>query len=1326
MKKVLYLLFLLLFSAAFIQAGVKTNSALFIENSGQWPDEVLFLAKSNGTDAWITKSGAVYDHFIFESENGDPFKGVVKGHVVAQNFIGSQNLTGIITDSPKQYYYNYFSGRDQSKWAKEVKAYEMITVKGIYDGIDIQYYFEDGLLRYDYIIEAGSDIDQIKFRLDGMDDYSVNERGELEITTQLGTVTHGKLYAYLDDTEVECGFKLKNGNLTITAGSYDHGKNLTIDPLVYSTFLGGNGQDMSYCVKADDQYNTYLAGFTRSSNFPTSTGAYQTSFGGVRDAFISKLSAEGDSLIWSTNLGGSGEEICYDFEIDDSGYLYLAGYTSSSGFPVTSGVVDTTYGGGKDAFVVKLNNDGTSLVYSTLLGDTQDDIGYSIILHDDGKVTVGGLTKSTSFPTTAGVYQTSINTSIGDYTGFVTKLNSTAASIDQSTFMIDGWSDMGQFYPAFYMDTDANGNIYAGGISNISAFATTANAYQTTKAASDDAVIVKISSDMTSLLYSSFLGGNNVDYTYAIDVEGTDIIVGGLTVSTNFPVSADPYQSTYGGNNHDGFVTILSTTDSSMIYSTYYGGNANDAVEEVISDGMGRLFITGSSHSSNLYVTEDAYQSSVGGHADPYLFVFEPETNNVIYSSYFGGWGNDFGYGLFIDDQYNAYLTGGTDSRQNTPYPTTAGSYQTTYGGGDYDGFLTKVSLPIEPEDWIWNISVTDETGTDGSATLTFGKHAEASDGIDSDLGEQRLPPVPPAGSFDARFILPATGYGSLIDLRNMSETDIDWTLNFQAGLNGYPVTLEWDMADLPAGSFKMLDCFGGSMINVNMKTDSTLTITDTLISSVLIKYDIESDTSFMVNAGWNIVSMPLQPYDTEVDTLFANAATAAYEFDNGYSPVTEMEMGKGYWIRYDAADIIPFTGVTYDENIDLAEGWNLIGPFDKNIVVADITTSPAENLAGDFFGFSDGYYIADTLIPGKGYWILADTAGYMTLNYSPAKRGVKPERRNSLHNISIVAKDNLSGNLFLELGVDPNATEGIDRILGESEMPPLPPAGVFDARLVLPNSLTSPKDYRKAAADFSGAVEYLLNWQMSAGADRLILDITLPDNLELTISYNKNGERCNIKLGAGKSRVVLNPGEQRNATLTVSYNTERSVELVNFEAKSSQNSINLEWKTSKEEGLKGFEIGRSEDNVNFGEIGYIDGHGTGSGYNFSDENITGSKYYYRLKMVNSDGSYSLSEVIEVSFIPEEYSLAQNFPNPFNPSTKIKFALPVDAKVTLTLYNTLGQKISTITNKNFEAGVQTIEFTGSELASGMYIYQLTAKGADGSSFTDTKKLMLLK
>jgi Beta-propeller repeat len=327
--------------------------------------------------------------------------------------------------------------------------------------------------------------------------------------------------------------------------------------LVYSTYLGGNVFDNGYGIAVDGSGNAYVTGSTKSANFPTTTGAFQTSYGGSGnfEAFVTKLNASGTGLVYSTYLGGNNGDDGYGIAVDASGDAYVTGETSSANFPTIPGAFQTSYGGGGDAFVTKLNASGTGLVYSTYLGGSSGDNGYGIAVDGSGNAYVTGYTGSNNFPTTPGAFQTSYGG--GPYDAFVTKLNATGTALVYSTYLGGNDSDYGMG-----IALDSSGNAYVAGETKSTNFPTTADAFQSSYGggATYDAFVTKLNASGTGLVYSTYLGGNSLDYGRAIAVDGSgNVYVAGETSSNNFPTTTGAFQTSYGGGGEpDGFVAKFS------------------------------------------------------------------------------------------------------------------------------------------------------------------------------------------------------------------------------------------------------------------------------------------------------------------------------------------------------------------------------------------------------------------------------------------------------------------------------------------------------------------------------------------------------------------------------------------------------------------------------------------------------------------------------------------------------------------------------------------------------------------------------------------------
>lgn len=386
--------------------------------------------------------------------------------------------------------------------------------------------------------------------------------------------------------------------------------------LLYSTFLGGSGTDAGQGIAVDGAGSAYVTGFTNSTNFPAAAGSFQLTSGGFNDAFATKLSPDGGALLYSTYLGGSGNDAGQSIAVDGAGNAYIAGNTQSTNYPVTPGAFQTSLQTFQsDAFVTKLSADGSRLVYSTFLGGGGQDSANGIAVDAAGFAYVAGATSSTNFPTTPAAAQTTFG---GVQDAFATKFALDGRSLVFSTYLGGSGSD-----GANGIALDGAGNAYVAGATSSTDFPTRPGALQLSLGGTQDGFVVKLGNDGRSLVYATYLGGGGSDFAAGIAVDGGgSAYLTGFAGSANFPTTADAFQTRPGGPA-DAFVSKLNAAGSSLVYSSRLGGGATDAGQGIAIDSAGNAYLTGYTQSSNFPATAGAWQTTSGGAQDAFVAKFQ-------------------------------------------------------------------------------------------------------------------------------------------------------------------------------------------------------------------------------------------------------------------------------------------------------------------------------------------------------------------------------------------------------------------------------------------------------------------------------------------------------------------------------------------------------------------------------------------------------------------------------------------------------------------------------------------------------------------------------
>ncbi len=685
----------------------------FIPNAGQTDPAVRFQVHDTGGTIFFTPDQVVLTLPTAEQTAPTVVRLRFEDTNPALAVTGADRLPGVV---------NYFIGDDPAQWRTNLPTYAGVAYRQLYPGIDLRYDGTSGRLKGTYTVAPGADPTRIRWHHGGATGVRLDEAtGNLLIALpgaedrplveqapiawqEIGGQRVAVAVRYVLSGDGSVGFAL---------GRYDSTRPLVIDPtLVYSTFLGGSGLEQAEGIALDGDGNVYVAGTTHSVDFPTTADSYQPSSGGVeKDVFVAKINAAGSDLVYSTYLSGGDDDEGNGIAVDSAGNAYVVGTTKSTDFPTHGAFqsncalfVGVCTG---DAFVARLSADGSALVYSTYLGGSFPEKGKGIALDSQNNAYVTGMTSSTDFPTQDPLQGP--DDGAGD--AFVAKLNASGNALVYSTYLGGGATDGGTG-----VAVDSAGNAYVVGNTNSDDFPTTTGAFDTTcgtdgECDSDaglhpytDAFVVKLNASGSALVYSTYLGGGDEDYSHdvAIDSAGNAHVTG-RTESGDFPTTTGAFDTTCGtdgdcnpgdgyGKGGDAFVAKLNANGSDLVYSTYLGGSWDDKGHGIAVNSAGNAYVTGDTYSDD-FPTQNTIQN-YAGETEAFVVKLETDGSSLVYSTYLGGSSGDFGTDVAVDNAGNAFAVGLTSSDD---FPTTEGALQTAFGGGVYDAFVVKLGDAAGP-----------------------------------------------------------------------------------------------------------------------------------------------------------------------------------------------------------------------------------------------------------------------------------------------------------------------------------------------------------------------------------------------------------------------------------------------------------------------------------------------------------------------------------------------------------------------------------------------------------------------------------------------------
>jgi gliding motility-associated-like protein len=675
----------ILFCAVFLTApaNAQFQGHEFVQNQGQWPADVQFMAKEGAAKIWMGQDRFIYQLTDFSAlEQAHHEQKIIENPQVAsslvqQRFIGANHGLQALGNEPFEHTYNFFLGQDSTRWAHAVHAFQEVSYPNYYNGIELRWKNDKQQFKYSFIVAPGADPVQIRWAYSGADAV-VLKKGALQIQTAVGEIRE----------EEPIAFQLLNGILTPVAcryvavsedvygyslGSYDPTLPLIIDPvLVFATYNGAISDNFGMTATYGYDASAYAAGMVYGNNFPLpSIASFDTNSNfnvvagayGVTDVFITRYAANGSTMLWSSFLGGGdnlqGTETAHSLICDSLNNIYLFGATSSTDFPVSANAFQPTHGGGvananfyfngvyfgaqgTDLYVSKLSANGQNLLASTYVGgNSNDGVNY----------------RSLGLPYNSVAAYDSLTTNYGD-----------------------------QFRGEIYIDQ--SGSVLVASCTRSANFPTQVP-FQPVKSVGQDAVVFRLSPNFNSLQFSSFYGGNKDDAAYSVktDTLGAIVFAGG-TGSANLSGTTGAYQSTYNGGKTDGYVVKLNALGTAITKASYVGTSNYDQVFFVEIDRLNQVFLLGQAIGGGFVVNNAPYSNP--GSSQFVLKLNNALTTNLA-STVIGNGSSQINISpaaFLVDICGNVYISGwGANILQSTPLsgmPISANAFQSTTTGFDF------------------------------------------------------------------------------------------------------------------------------------------------------------------------------------------------------------------------------------------------------------------------------------------------------------------------------------------------------------------------------------------------------------------------------------------------------------------------------------------------------------------------------------------------------------------------------------------------------------------------------------------------------------------
>ncbi|MFZ6050557.1 DUF7948 domain-containing protein [Halocola ammonii] len=793
-KTIRHILSLLLVASSLMASG----QAEFVPNHGQWHQNVAFRTEIPAGVLYAEPTALTFQLFDAEEmQNLHPHSGQTEfpedlhSHVYKVHFEGAQ---APIIEGRKEFahYYNFYKGNDESRWASNVQPVQQVAYSDLYENIDLLLYSTADRIKYDFKVKPGADPSLIELRYEGPEKMTLKD-GKLIVKTSVGTVTEHEPYCYQlingKMVEVESAYHLKGNRLTFELGDYDSSYPLIIDPeLSFSSYIGSTASNFGCSATDDSQGNLVAASTVYAAGYPTTVGAieddFNTSISSYCDMAISKFSADGTQLLYSTYLGGNALEMPHSLICDSQDNIIVMGNTGSPDYPSTPGAYDPSFNGGPfyefsffipgitnpdgvDLFLTKIALDG-SLAASTFVGgnDTDGLNGYGnlnynygdafrgeVIVDDDDNVLVASVTDSNDFPVAGNANQPTYNG--GNCDAVVFQLNSNLTDLLWSTY-IGGSNDES----AYSVQLDGDGNVFVTGGTRSIDMPATSGVFQSSNAGDTDGFIAKYG-PAGDLLAFTYNGTASYDQNYFVQLNTSgEVFVIGQTEG-DIGIVGDVYNNAGSGQYIQKFTSNLTMLELSTTIGTGSGAIDISPTAFLVSE-CDQVYFSGWGGETNQFnssfatesttiglpTTTDAYQSATDG-SDFYLCVLEPDMSGLTFATFFGGSESnehvDGGTSKFDKDGtvYQAVCAG---CGGNSDFPTSPGAWSSTNNSTNCNLGVFKFSLAAVQAE----ISIDGPSFVCGDAPANFINLSNGASSYEWDFGDgETSTEFEPSHSFD-------------------------------------------------------------------------------------------------------------------------------------------------------------------------------------------------------------------------------------------------------------------------------------------------------------------------------------------------------------------------------------------------------------------------------------------------------------------------------------------------------------------------------------------------------------------------------------------------